>query len=137
MNEERKKILHKVNELIEKKTNKLLQKLPDVHEIDDGVVIRFFTEWDNCDDNVKIRYKKFSNEKNPDEKLVFFFLPKGALISLMKRDFIKTITCFSGELELNINNTVRYLSSYNKIHLNTDTFMGKALEDTYVLTSSL
>ena len=58
MTTERKELLAKVNELINKRKKQLLDKLPDVHEVDDGIIIRFFTEWDNCDVNEDIKYKK-------------------------------------------------------------------------------
>ena len=134
MNEERKKILNKVNELIDTKKKELLEKMPDVHEIDDGIVIRSFNVWDNCDDNQKIRYKHIKNLDNPNEIIVFFFLPKDTFFELKKREFIKGISCLEGKLELKYDNLIRVIESGTKIIVDNDMFEGRALEDTYLVT---
>lgn len=137
MEGEKKKILDKINGQIDKIRNRLLDKFPAIHEIEDGFIIRFFTKWDSCDENTKIRYKKIANRSNPDEKTVFFFIPKGAYIVNKKRDYIGCLTCINGQLELVVNNKMIYLDAYTKTCLDTNEFHGRALENTYLITTSV
>jgi hypothetical protein len=132
---EKSELLAKINTSIHRRKEELLKRLPSIHEIDDGIIIRFFTEWDNCD-NTNIRYKKIPNEDKPDEVVVFFYLPKGAYFDMVKRDYISCITCLSGKLELSFKNNIRILNSYTKICLDTDIFEGHALENTYAVTTN-
>lgn len=136
MTHEKRIILNKIDRLISKRKTELLKKLPSVHEIDDGIVIRFFTDWDNCEDNNDIRFKKINNLDNPDEIIYFMFLPKNATFDLMKRDYISSISCLSGKLEINIDNKTRMVGNHSKIYLKSDVFQGKALENTYIITTN-
>ena len=132
---EKKELLSKINALIHKRKEALLGKLPTIHKIEDGIVIRFFSEWDNCD-STNIKYRKIPNEDRPDEIIIFFYLPKGAYFELEKRDYIGFMTCLNGKLELSFDNKIRILNPYTKICLNSDTFEGRALENTYVITTN-
>jgi len=134
MTDERRIILDRVNALIDKRKAELLRGLPSIHEIDDGIIIRFFTEWDGCVNDIK--YRKIIDENNPDDINIFYFLPKGAVIELKKRDYIHSIECLSGRFELNIDGESKLLTGFKKISFNTEEFQGIALEDTYVLTSN-
>ena len=136
MTPERKAILDKVNELIEKRKKELLKAFPSIHEIDDGIIIRFFTDWDNCHTNDLIRYKKIIDDNKPEDITIFYYIPKGAEIKLIKREYIKDMACLSGKLELNLNGVVQYITGFKKICLDTDEFEGVALEDSYVLTTN-
>lgn len=136
MTTEKKELLNKINSLIHKRKEELLNKLPNIHKIDDGIVIRFFTEWDNCDTNTEIKYKKITNVDRPDEVIIFFYIPKGTYFEFNKKDYVSSMTCLSGKLELNVNDNMRILSPYTKIFLNSDTFDGRALENTYVITTN-
>jgi len=136
MTVERKAILEKVNALIDKRRKELLSCLPSIHEIDDGFIIRFFTDWDNCHTNELIRYKKIIDEDKPEDITIFYFIPKYAEIVLIKRDHIKDIACLSGKLELNLNGIIKQIIGFKKFRIDTDEFSGVALEDTYVLTTN-
>ena len=136
MTEEKQKILNKVNELIDKRKEDLLKKLPVVHEVSDAIIIRFFTKWDNCDSNEEIRYKTIVNKNDPNDFVIFYYIPKGANIELKKREYIRTITCLNGLLELNIDGILMYITELEKVILDSDTWQGKALENTYVLTTN-
>lgn len=136
MNTEKKELLNKINKLIHKRKEELLNKLPNIHKIDDGIVIRFFTEWDNCDTNTEIKYKKVISVDRPDEVVIFFYLPKGAYFEFNKKDYIGFMTCLTGKLELNVDNNIRILNPYTKISLNSEMFEGRALENTYVITTN-
>jgi len=134
MTKEKREILDKVNELLDKKTEELLREFPYIHEIDDGIIIRFFTNWDDCINNIK--FKRILNNDNPDDITIFYFLPKGAIIELKERDYIHCVACLSGKLELKIGEVTELLTGFNKVCFDTDKFEGVALEDTYVITSN-
>lgn len=135
MTDEKREILNKVNELIEKRKEELLKQLPVVHEVDDSIIIRFFTEWDNCNDNVDIKYKRVVTE-SPEEMVLFYYLPKGAYFSLMERAYINCITCLNGCVEIKTENKILVIDTNHKVCLDTNLFEGRALENTYLLTTN-
>jgi hypothetical protein len=136
MTDEKRKILDRVNELIEKRKKELLSLIPDIHVIEDGIIIRSFTDWDNCDENDAIRYKRIPNVNRPEEIVVLFYLPKGTMLEMKKRDYINFITCLSGSIELNVNNKTIFLESYKKISLEHNVFSGRTIENTYLITTN-
>jgi hypothetical protein len=136
MTEEKRIILNKIDELISKRRTELLKELPSIHEIEDGIIIRFFTEWDNCEDGDGIRYKKVPNLDNPDESVVFFYIPKGAFFDLKQRFYIGCITCLSGRIDITVENRTRLLDGYSKICVESAEVQGLALENTYLITTS-
>lgn len=136
MNAEKKLILEKIDLLISKRKAELIKELPSVHEIDDGYIIRFFTEWDNCEEDGNIKYKKIINKDNPDESVVFFYIPKDSSFQLNQRFHIGDLTCLSGKVKIIFNNKKIILDNYSKIVLNTNEVEGNALENTYMVTTS-
>jgi hypothetical protein len=134
MTEERRLILDKVDELIKKRTTELLKSLPSIHAIDDGIIIRFFTGWDDCVNNIK--FKRIENDNDSDDIVIFYFIPKGAVIDLKKREYISCLACLSGKVEIKYSNKTHILTGFHKLVLDTDVFEGIGLEDSYVLTSS-
>jgi hypothetical protein len=136
MTDEKKQILDKINRQIHKLRNEMLNRLPTIHEVNDGIIIRFFTDWNNCDDNNKIRYKRIVNLNKSDEKVIFFFIPKGTIFERKKRDYIGSIICINGNLELEIGDKTMFLEGYTKICLEDNEFYGKALENTYLITTN-
>lgn len=134
MSEEKKIVLKRIDELITKRKSEMLKSLPSIHEIDDGIVIRFFTEWDECANDIK--YKRLIDDRNPDDISLFYFLPKGAIIERKKRDYIKCLGCLSGKIEIIEDDNTQILSAFKKICLEGDEFHGIALEDSYVITSN-
>jgi hypothetical protein len=135
MTTERKELLAKVNELINKRRKQLLDRLPSVHEVDDGIIIRFFAEWDDCNENNDIKYKRIISD-NPNEVVIFYYLPKGAYFELKERAYINCIVCLNGSIEIVVNNDIKVLNSNHKICLNNNLFEGRALENTYLLTTN-
>jgi len=133
---EKKIALNRVNGLIQKKREELLKKFPSVHTIDDGIIFRFFTKWDNCDDNNNIKYKRIICVDKPEEIVIFYYLPKGAYFELKERDYISCITCLNGCLEIVCNNIIRVLEPHTKMCLESNNFEGRALENTYVVTTN-
>lgn len=136
MTEEKNILLNKIDCLINKKTSNLLKELPDIHEVSDGVIIRFFTEWDNCTDDDAIKFKKIVNDKSPNESVVFFYIPKNSFFKLEQRFYIGCITCLNGLIEITSKGETQFLESYNRICVNSDDVQGKALENTYLITTS-
>lgn len=135
MTEERRQILDKINNLLDKRKAELFEEFPNVHEIDDGVIIRFFTEWDNCAESEEIKFKKLDSD-NPDESVVFFFLPKGSSFKLQQRFFIGCMTCLSGKMNVHVRGETIPLESYRKICINSEEVGGDVLENTYLITTS-
>ena len=136
MTEEKKIILEKIDVLISKKKVELLKEFPSIHEVDDGIIVRFFTKWDNCINNGKIRFKKITNINDSGETVIFFYLPQGAYFEFKKRSFIKCITCLNGKIKINFHNKIMILENFNKICLKDDEFEGVALENTYLITTN-
>lgn len=136
MNEEKKILLDKIGYLIDKRKLELVKELPDVHEINDSIVIRFFAEWDNCHDDKKIKFKKIVNHDNPNESIVFFFIPKDSYFELKQRFYVECITCLNGLIEITYNNKNQTLKSYSRICPNSDDIQGKAFENTYLIITS-
>lgn len=135
MTDERKQILDKVNHLLNKKIGELIKILPDVHEIADGIIIRFFNDWGECKDNADIKYKVISNINDSNELIVFHFIPKNTILSYKKREYVRSIICLSGCLELNVNGILHRIDKYSKIRIENNKFEGIAFEDTYIITS--
>lgn len=136
MVEERKKILNHINEIIEKRRIELLQKIPDIHKIGDGFIFRFFTDWDDCNYNTQIKYKKISNLSKPEETVLLFYIPKGTYLEHIKREYVGDITCISGCLELNMNDRIIFIEAFTKVCLETNEFHGRALENCYLITTN-
>jgi len=136
MTEEKKIILNKIDELISKKKAELLKELPSVHEVSDGIIVRFFAEWDNCQDNNDIKFKNIQNLDKPNQIVKFMYLPKDAVFELMKREYICCITCLNGKLEIDTNGEIRTIEGFTKICVENDIFQGRALENTYIITTS-
>ncbi len=136
MTEEKRKLLDRVYELIDKRKKELLSLIPDIHEIDDGVIIRSFNEWENCDDNNAIKYKRIPNVNRPEEIVMLFYLPKGTIFEMKKRDYINFITCLSGSIEIDINNKTIFLESYSKVSLDHNEFSGRTTKNTYLITTN-
>lgn len=140
MNIEKQKILDKINDLIEKKEAELLERVkiisntPNIHNIDDGVVIRFFTNWDNCTSIEDIKYRKIKDVAKPEDITIFHFIPKGTVLNLEKRDYIQSIICVSGKLQLEVDNETVLIDAFNKTTLKSNEFKGVTLEDSYVIT---
>ena len=135
MTEEKQIVLNKIDTLLNKRTAELFQELPSVHEIDDGIIVRFFTKWDNCVDDDEIKFKKLEVE-NPDESVVFWYLPKGSSFELKQRFFIGCMTCLNGKLEVDVNGKIVFLEGYQQKCINSEDVNAKVYENTYLITTS-
>lgn len=135
MTEEKQIVLKKIDNLLAKRTAELIKELPDVHEVSDGIIIRFFGEWDNCEDNEIIRYKEIENLSDENETVLFIYLPKGAIFDLKERLYIDCVTCLNGKVEIETATETIILKDFNKMCLNNREFQGEALENTYLITT--
>lgn len=133
---EKQKVLKKIDSLLAKRTAQLLHDFPDVHEVDDGIVIAFFTDWDNCADDDQIRYKKIETNDHPNESVVFWYLPKGSGFELKQRFYIGCMTCLNGEMDVEFDGKLRHLRGYQKICVESQDVVGKVYENTYLITTS-
>ena len=133
MTEEKQKLLTKIHEQLNDKKKEILRLLPIVHEIEDGFAIRFFSKWDHCEDNEKIRYQKIISDV-PDEVLYHFYMPKGTILDIQKREYAGCIICLSGHIELYVDGEIIEMYSNQKKCLSSDQYHGRVLRDTYVIT---
>lgn len=133
---EKKYLLTKINKLISERKEIILKKIPNIHEIDDGVIIRFFTSWDNCEDDDVIKFKRIVNHDDPNESVVLFYIPKGSYFDLRQRFYIGCITCLNGKISVTFKNNTTYLEGYSKICVESDEVEGIADENTYLITTS-
>lgn len=135
MTSERKLLLEKINTQISNKRKMLMSHIPTIHEIEDGFVIRLFSNWNSCEDNKKVKYKKIKSD-DPNEIMYNFFLPKGTTLDIRKRKYAGCVICLSGHIELCVNNEIIQLKAHTKKCLNDDTYHGRVLRDTYIVTHS-
>ena len=136
MTDEKRKILDRVYEQIDRRKKELLSLIPDIHEIEDGFIIRSFSVWKNCNDNDVIKYKRIPNINKPEEIVMLFYLPKGTIFEMKKRNYINFITCLSGSVEIDVNNKIIFLDSYSKVSLDHKEFCGRAIRNTYLITTN-
>lgn len=136
MSEEKKKILDRINELIDKRKEELFLRFPYIHEIEDGIIIRFFTDWDNCKVNEEVRYRKFTNDSDDGDVTILHFIPKDTKLYLNKRDYIHSVICINGKLDIKIDEEIFTLKSHKKLYLPNNELEAYAHEDTYVITQN-
>lgn len=136
MTEEKKELLDRINDLITKKKNELFKLIPDIHEIDDGIIIRSFKNWEIYSDNHNVKYKKINNHNNTNEIVILYYLPKDSILEINKKNHIGNITCLSGEVEITHFNDTHFLNSYNKLLLNSYQFQCKSIKNSYIISTS-
>ena len=128
MNDNRKIILNKIDQLINKRQSELLNESPIIHEIDRGIIIHSFNKWYD-DDN--FRSRKISNLNSSNSNIIYLYIPKGSYFEQKNHNTI-TIICLNGIIELNVRNKYNNLNTYNKIDVNCEPFHGKAIENSYL-----
>ena len=136
MNEQKEKILKRIDELIDKRRGELLKSFTFIHELNDGIVLRSFNEWSNCSDDKDVKYIVIPNRNEVDEIVLLNFIPKGTKLERKNYSHIQCITMLSGKMELNIGEETVLINSYSKIVLENGEFGCVALEDTYTVTSN-
>lgn len=133
MNSEKDILLKKINDSINNNRNILLNKLPQVQNICDGLVVRFFSPLNNDSNDNQIKYKSVISKTNSNKKFTYYYIPKGTLFTLNNKN-TNNIICLNGELEIEYNNSTYYFNKYTHINIISDELYGKALKNTYILT---
>lgn len=131
--DEKQILLKKINNVIDKKRNKLLNKLPQVHKVNDGIIIRFFSTWNNCAHNESIKYKKIVDIDNPHEHIMYYYLPKDTFFTI-NNNYIDYIICIEGEVEIELKDETKVITKGNKATVNTNNFHGKTSMNSYIIT---
>lgn len=129
---QKQKLLQKIYGQLKTKKTELINHLPIIHEIEDGIAIRFFSGWEECKNNKKIKFKKFTSDD--DEILYHFFLPKGTYLDIKKRKYAGCIVCLEGHVVLEVDNKLVVILPHTKTCLNSNEYHGKVLKDSYILT---
>lgn len=133
---EKQKLLDKINKTIMLKRDRLLSKLPQIHKVSDGIAIRFFSTWENCRYNNNIKFKNITDDENSNERLTFFYIPKDTIFTVESNYDSLNIICLDGFLEVDNSDSLYIMNSFTKKTFNGKNFQGKALENSYVLTSN-
>ena len=136
MNTQRQKLVNKIHEQLQEKKKKILDKIPAIHTIDDGLVIRFFDEWDKCEDDNKVVYKEIDTDI-AGEEITYFYLPKGTYLDFKERPYATSFLCLSGHVVLDVNGELINLTSQTKRSIDCSSYHGKVLKNTYIITSNL
>lgn len=135
MSTERKNIINEIKNAINKRKEVLLKKIPLVHTLNDGIVIRFFNGWEDSEHS-DIKYIQVKNYSPDDDKTYYFFLPRGSIFSVKKHDYEETLVCLDGKVQLHLGDEIRMMRSFSKHHIPPQTkHYGIAINDTYMLVS--
>lgn len=122
-----------VKKLIEKRKQSILEKLPVIHKIEDGIIIRFFSTWENKE-NTKIKTKNIKSQDSDKDLIYLAYIPKNSYFDVEKHTYKETIITLDGQLELNIDGKLKILESFSKLSIKAQTkHSGKALKDTYLI----
>lgn len=136
MTEEKEKVIERIHKQISKKKRELINNLPMIHLIEDGIIIRFFSNWEQCEEDSRIRYVKIDTGDS-ERKKYNFFLPKGTILDIKKRRYAGCIMCLTGELDLEVSGKHVHLKAPMERCLDSDVYCGRVLKDSYVVTEAL
>ena len=135
MSTERTNIINDIKNAINKRKEILLKKIPLVHTLNDGIVIRFFNGWEDSEYS-DIKFIEIANSILEDDKTYYFFLPRGSIFSVKKHEFEETLICFDGKVQLHIVGEVKMMNSFTKHHIPPQKkHYGIAIDDTYMLVN--
>lgn len=139
MSDKKLQILKEIKNSINKRKNYLLNQLPIIHTINDGIIIRFFDDWSESEHD-RIKYMEITDEttnKNDDIKTYYFFLPKGSIFDVRKHKYIETMICLEGKIQLHYDNKFKLLKSFSRFDVPENMkHYGIAIENTYLLVTS-
>lgn len=135
MSTERTNIINDIKNAINKRKEILLKKIPLVHTLNDGIVIRFFNGWEDSEYS-DIKFIEIANSILEDDKTYYFFLPRGSIFSVKKHEFEETLICLDGKVQLHIEDEVKMMNSFTKHHIPPQKkHYGIAIDDTYMLVN--
>lgn len=135
---EYKETLDHVKTLINNRINYFVNKMPVIHKIDDGIIIRFFSGWEKDSSRGDFMIKKIKSlNENSKGKKFLAFLPKDTYFEVVEHEHKECLVCLSGQLELVIDNEQVLLDSYNQICIDPNVkHSGKTTKDTYLVVTS-
>lgn len=135
MSTERTNIINDIKNAINKRKEVLLKKIPLVHTLNDGIVIRFFNGWEDSEYS-DIKFIEIANSRLEDDKTYYFFLPRGSIFSVKKHEYEETLICLDGKMQLHIEDEVKMMDSFTKHHIPPQKkHYGIAINDTYMLVN--
>lgn len=135
MSTERTNIINDIKNGINKRKEILLKKIPLVHTLNDGIVIRFFNGWEDSEYS-DIKFIEIVNSRLEDDKTYYFFLPRGSIFSVKEHEYEETLICLDGKVQLNIEDEVKMMNSFTKHHIPPQKkHYGIAMNDTYMLVN--
>lgn len=133
MTPELKNAFEEAKRIIFEKKEILVDALPVVHELDDGIVIKFFTDWEDVN-TTKIKLRKISSLDDPDERVYLGFVPKGVKINARSNLFMECLILLDGELIIDIEGDIKNMTSYTKICIDANSkYNGEAIKDSYFI----
>lgn len=138
VNDEKTRLINEIKDQINKRKNYLLNQLPIVHTINDGIIIRFFDEWEESEYE-DVKYIEIENTNDEDEgiKTYYFFLPKGSIFDIKEHTNIETMICLEGKMQIHYDDKVKMLNSYSRFTIPENTkHYGIAIQNSYMIVSS-
>lgn len=136
MTNELKEAFEKAKKIIYKKKELMVDSLPVVHELEDGIIIKFFSKWEYCECE-KIKIKKISSLDDENEKIFLGFIPKGIKITASTNEFKECFILLDGEVSLDIEGNIKKLSAFTKTCIDSNkNYSGEAFKDSYVVIIS-
>ena len=135
MSTERTNIINDIKNAVNKRKEILLKKIPLVHTLNDGIVIRFFNGWEDSEYS-DIKFIEIVNSRLEDDKTYYFFLPRGSIFSVKEHEYEETLICLDGKVQLHIEDEVKMMNSFTKHHIPPQKkHYGIAMNDTYMLVN--
>ena len=135
MTQERKDAFKKVKELISLKQEFFLNNFPIIHEIEDGLIIRFFTTWEDSKIYPGVKIRRIENKAiNKNEKILLSFIPKGTIFDSHSHNFKECFICLDGEMDIKIDDQMHILENFSKLTIDKNiTHSAIAVKDTYLI----
>ena len=101
---EKKEILCRIHNKINRRKSEMLSRFSRINKLTDDFIFRMFNtliEYNDGDD--KIRYKKINNNSDTNDIILLFYIPKGTYFEKLKKEYVNTIICLSGCVEIEFN----------------------------------
>lgn len=132
MDQDLKQVFSLVNEMIYKKKQSLLNRLPAIIEYgNDLISIRTYDDW--VGEN-GVMYKLINNLENPDDRTYFVYLKKDSIFTVENNKCVSHVTCLTGKIKL-VGDNVKLLDVYEKMSLTDKTFNCHAIENSFIIAS--
>jgi hypothetical protein len=128
---ELKEAFESAKKIIYEKKELMIDTFPVVHELEDGIVIKFFSKWeDSVYDNIKI--KKIANLNDTEEKIFLGVIPKGIKIKARSNDYMECFILLDGQLSIDIEGDYKMLDPLTKICVEPHKkYSGESYKDSY------